>query len=103
VYDVLEKPKALCMAFFDRYSTNSRFVPMKYVLILYMCSMITGQCPSSSISGYQFDNYYSCVDAGYAVAQQTFRNLPAIEEYSLDHINKNKIVIKFECKEVNSI
>jgi hypothetical protein len=103
VYDVLEKLKALYMAFFDRYSTNSRFVPMKYVLILYMCSMITGQCPSSSISGYQFDNYYSCVDAGYAVAQQTFRNLPAIEEYSLDHINKNKIVIKFECKEVNSI
>ena len=91
------------MAFFDRSSTNSWFVPMKYVLILYMCSMITGQCPSSSISGYQFDNYYSCVDAGYAVAQQTFRNLPAIEDYSLDHINKNKNVIKFECKEVNSI
>ena len=91
------------MAFFDRSSTNSWFVPMKFVLILYMCSMITGQCPSSSISGYQFDNYYSCVDAGYAVAQQTFRNLPAIEDYSLDHINKNKIVIKFECKEVNSI
>jgi hypothetical protein len=103
VYDVLEKPKALYMAFFGRSSTNSWFVPMKYVLILYMCSMITGQCPSSSISGYQFDNYYSCVDAGYAVAQQTFRNLPAIEDYSLDHINKNKIVIKFECKEVNSI
>ena len=100
---MLEKPKTLCMAFFGRSSPNSRFVLMKYVLILYMCSMITGQCPSSSISGYQFDNYYSCVDAGYAVAQQTFRNLPAIEEYTLDHINKNKIVIKFECKEVNSI
>ena len=103
VYDVLEKPKTLCMAFFGRSSTNSWFVPMKFVLILYMCSMVTGQCPSSSISGYQFDNYYSCVDAGYAVAQQTFRNLPAIEEYTLDHINKNKIVIKFECRAVNSI
>ena len=91
------------MAFFGRSSTNSWFVPMKFVLILYMCSMVTGQCPSSSISGYQFDNYYSCVDAGYAVAQQTFRNLPAIEDYSLDHINKNKIVIKFECRAVNSI
>jgi len=76
---------------------------MKYILILYMCSMTTGQCPSNTISGYQFNSHYNCVDAGYAVAQQTFRNLPAIEDYSLDHINKNKIVIKFECKEVNSI
>mgnify|MGYP003326111524 CR=1 FL=1 len=88
------------MAFFDRSSTNSWFVPMKYVLILYMCSMITGQCPSSTISGYQFDNYYSCVDAGYAVAQSTFRNLEDLEEYNRDYIEQSKIVVKFECREV---
>ena len=60
------------MAFFDRSSPNSRFVLMKYVLILYMCSMITGQCPSSSISGWQFNSHYDCVNAGYGVAQKTF-------------------------------
>ena len=43
--------------------------------MLYMCSITTGQCPSSSISGYQFNSHYDCVNAGYAIAQTTFRNL----------------------------
>ena len=103
VYDVLEKPKTLCMAFFGRSSTNSWFVPMKFVLILYMCSMVTGQCPSSSISGWQFNTYYDCVNTGYGVAQKTFLNLLELEEWDQEYINKNKIVIKLECRAVNSI
>ena len=91
------------MAFFGRSSTNSRFVPMKYVLILYMCSMISNQCPSSTISGYQFNTYFDCVNAGYGVAQQTYNNLKELEDWDKEHINKNKIVIRFECREVNSI
>ena len=91
------------MAFFGRFSTNSRFVPMKYVLILYMCSMVSNQCPSSTISGYQFNTYFDCVNAGYGVAQQTYNNLKELEDWDKEHINKNKIVIRFECKEVNSI
>ncbi len=91
------------MAFFGRSSTNSRFVPMKYVLILYMCSMISNQCPSSTISGYQFNTYFDCVNAGYGVAQQTYNNLKELEDWDKQHINENKIVIRFECKEVNSI
>ena len=76
---------------------------MKYLLILYMCSINTGQCPSSNVSGYQFKSHYDCVNAGYAVAQRTFRNLEEYEEFDKDHINKNKIVIKFECKEIGAI
>ena len=91
------------MAFFGRSSTNSRFVPMKYVLILYMCSMISNQCPSSTISGYQFNTYFDCVNAGYGVAQQTYNNLKELEDWDKQYINENKIVIRFECKEVNSI
>ena len=91
------------MAFFGGSSTNSRFVPMKYILILYMCSMNTGQCPSNSISGYQFNTHYDCVNSGYALAQSTFRNLQELEEWDQEYINKNKIVIKFECKQINSI
>ena len=74
---------------------------MKYILILYMCSMNTGQCPTSTIAGYQFESHYQCVDAGYAISQQTYRNLKNIEESDEQHINKNKIVVKFECKELS--
>jgi hypothetical protein len=74
---------------------------MKFVLVLYMCSTITNLCPNSSISGYQFDNHYECVNAGYAIAQNTFTNLNMLEEWDKDYINKNKIVIKFECKELS--
>ena len=65
-----------------------------------MCSMSTGQCPSSSISGWQFNSHYDCVNAGYGVAQQSFQNLTELEEWDIDHINENKIVVKFECREV---
>ena len=91
------------MALYCRFSGNSWFVPMKYMLILYMCSMITGQCPNQSIAGYQFTSHYDCVNAGYGVAQKTFKNLEALEEWDQDYINNNKIVIKFECRQINSI
>ena len=74
---------------------------MKYLLILYMCSMNTGQCTSSSVSGYQFISHYDCVNAGYAIAQKTYRNLNEIEEWDTNYINENKIVVKFECKEIS--
>ena len=73
---------------------------MKYILVLYMCSMLSNTCPSSTIAGYQFTNHYDCVNAGYAVAQSTFRNLENTEEYNRDYIENSKIVIKFECREV---
>ena len=73
---------------------------MKYILILYMCSMSTGQCPTNTISGYQFESHYDCVNAGYAIAQSTFRNLEELEEYNRDYIDQSKIVVKFECKEI---
>tara|TARA_R100000773_G_scaffold39437_1_gene34918 strand:- start:193 stop:426 length:234 start_codon:yes stop_codon:yes gene_type:complete len=73
---------------------------MKYILILYMCSMVTGECPSSTISGYQFESHYQCVDAGYGVSQQTFRNLEDLEEWSREYVEQEKIAIRFECKEL---
>ena len=73
---------------------------MKYILILYMCSMVSGECPSSTISGWQFENHYDCVNAGYGVSQQTFRNLEDLEEWSKEYIEEQKIAIRFECKEL---
>ena len=73
---------------------------MKYILVLYMCSMINNNCPSSSIAGYQFTNHFDCVNAGYAIAQSTFRNLKELEEYEREYIEQSKIVVKFECREL---
>tara|TARA_B110000858_G_C17750471_1_gene449401 strand:- start:924 stop:1166 length:243 start_codon:yes stop_codon:yes gene_type:complete len=75
---------------------------MKYILILYMCSMTNGQCPSSSISSYQFTSHYDCTDAGYAIAQKTFRNLKELPEWDIPDFEEQKIVIKFECKELKT-
>ena len=73
---------------------------MKYILVLYMCSMLSNNCPTSTISGYQFESHYQCVDAGYGVSQQTFRNLQDLEEWSREYIEQQKIAIRFECKEL---
>ncbi len=67
-----------------------------------MCSMLSNSCPTSTIAGYQFNTHYDCVNAGYAVAQSTFRNLEELEEYNRDYIEQSKIVVKFECREIGA-
>ena len=71
---------------------------MKFVLVLYLCSMNTGLCQSSHYAGYQFNTHYDCVNSGYAIAQSTFRNLKKYEEFEREKIEREKIVVKFECK-----
>jgi len=73
---------------------------MKYILVLYMCSMINNTCPSNTISGYQFNNHFDCVNAGYSIAQSTFSNLQKMEEFERQVIENKKLVIKFECKQI---
>jgi hypothetical protein len=67
-----------------------------------MCSMINNSCPENTLAGYQFTTHYDCVNAGYAIAQSTFRNLQDQEEYQREIIEKQKLVIKFECKEIGA-
>ena len=62
--------------------------------------MVSGECPSSTIAGYQFESHYQSVDAGYGVSQQTFRNLEDLEECNREYIEQQKIAIWFECKEL---
>ena len=75
---------------------------MKYILVLYMCSMLSNNCPQSTIAGYQFNTHYDCVNAGYGVAQSTFRNLKELEEWDRQYLEQSKIVVKFECREVGT-
>ena len=65
-----------------------------------MCSTISGQCPTSTVAGYQFTNHYDCVVSGYRVSHNTFLNLKEIEDYEKERIEKEKLVIKFECREL---
>ena len=75
---------------------------MKYILVLYMCSMLSNNCPTSTIAGYQFNTHYDCGNAGYAVAQSTFRNLKELEEWDREYLEQSKIVVKFECREIGA-
>ena len=64
--------------------------------------MLSNNCPTSTIAGYQFNSHYDCVNAGYAVAQSTFRNLKELEEWDREYLEQSKIVVKFECREVGT-
>ena len=64
--------------------------------------MLSNNCPTSTISGYQFNTHYDCVNAGYAIAQSTFRNLKELEEWDRQYLEQSKIVVKFECREVGT-
>ena len=71
---------------------------MKWILILYVCQLTTGECPSSSITMHQFESHRDCVLTGYKVAHNTFKNLEKMEEIEREYIEKEQVVIKFECK-----
>jgi len=73
---------------------------MKFILVMYLCSTISGQCPSNSISGLQFDNHYDCVANGYRVAHNTFLNLKETEELDREQVEREKLVVKFECRAI---
>ena len=64
--------------------------------------MINNSCPENTIAGYQFTTHFDCVNAGYAIAQSTFRNLQDMEEYQREVIENKKLVIKFECREIGA-
>ena len=76
---------------------------MKFILVLYMCSLTTGQCPTHTIPGLQFDNHFDCVVNGYRVAHNTFINLKDIEDFERDYIEREKIVVKFDCQKVGEV
>ncbi len=64
--------------------------------------MLSNNCPTSTIAGYQFNTHYDCVNAGYGVAQSTFRNLKELEEWDRQYLEQSKVVVKFECREVGT-
>ena len=72
----------------------------KFILVMYMCSMISGQCPNNHIPGFSFSSHAECVEYGYRVAHGTFKSLEETEEFDMEFIENNRIVVKFECRPV---
>jgi len=73
---------------------------MKFILVLHLCSMLTGKCFDSHYPSYQFKTHYDCAIAGYALSQESLKMLSMDEYYGLERINKEKLAIRFECREL---
>ena len=64
---------------------------MKFVLLLTMCSYMSGNCLPPYEWPTQFDNAYDCSIAGY---EESARKL---KEIGPDEVNKHRISITFSC------
>ena len=75
---------------------------MKFMLVLHLCSVVAMKCTDATYTGLMFADHYSCALGGYKMGYETFKRLEQDEYYGLDRINKEKIAIKFECKEIDT-
>ena len=48
---------------------------MKYVLILYLCSMLDNSCFESTITSHEYPTYYDCALSGYKLSHNTLMKL----------------------------
>jgi len=73
---------------------------MKYLLILYVCSYATAEmkCNNESITG-SFDNWSACINQGYKQSHFLLNELYK-EDFERDYIERERIVVKFECRKV---
>ena len=67
---------------------------MKFMLILKVCSVVHLNCLPPIQDNFLFNSWSECVSAGYLRSIETNNNIGSIM------VNKNKIVVKFECVEV---
>lgn len=68
---------------------------MKFVLIMMICSQTLQICtPPKEISGY--DNWFECSSAGYLKAYE-FNQISG-----MNRVNDEKIIVNFQCKELQS-
>ena len=75
---------------------------MKFMLVLHLCSVVAMKCTDATYTGLMFADHYRCALGGYKMGYETFKRLEQDDYYGLDRINKEKIAIKFECKEIDT-
>lgn len=66
---------------------------MKFVLILQICSALSGTCETAQKASVQFGTFYECGIGGYSIAGST------IKQMDQKLVNKEKLYIKFGCLE----
>ena len=66
---------------------------IKFILVLHLCSSITGECFTNQYVSEHTD-HYSCVKNGYI---QSYKSLNTLD---VKDINLRKLAVKFECKEL---
>ena len=70
---------------------------MKFVLLLHVCSFLNTTipvCTATHIVPLEFNTYKDCILQGYKSSHNTLKEL-----YN-DKIEKDKLAIKFECRQV---
>ena len=68
---------------------------MKFMLILKVCSVVHLNCLPPIHDNFVFNSWSECASAGYLRSIQTNNNIDS------GVVNRNKIVINFECVKVN--
>ena len=68
---------------------------IKFMLVMQLCSSLTGYCSQDFMHSEKFESYKSCMIEGSKISMNVFKELPAKE------VNKQKATINFYCLEVN--
>ena len=69
-----------------------KYVKMKFLLVIQICSVITQQCTQPVEIG-RYKDHYDCATAGFINAMGTMR------EIGVEEVNNNKLLFNFSCKE----
>ena len=67
---------------------------MKYVLILYICSMLDNSCFESTITSHEYPTYYDCALSGYKLSHNTLMKLDP------GRVEDAQLAVKYECRGV---
>ena len=67
---------------------------MKYVLILYLCSMLDNSCFESTITSHEYPTYYDGALSGYKLSHNTLMKLDP------GRVEEAQLAVKYECRGV---
>jgi len=68
---------------------------MKFLLVIHLCSFLTQTCPNMMHPRETFDTWSDCAIAGYETSAEIFSGIDK------NVANKQKLAIRFECKELD--
>jgi len=69
---------------------------MKFILVLHLCSMLTGQCNQSLTVNMEFNDHRSCALAGYDISGKS------LEQLDPNRVNEQELAVRFQCKKIRN-